>query len=164
MTQDSTPERRRKQMAFMDDKKGTQAMTAPEKIWAVTGYIGPQDMRGEWATDPAKILGGVTEYTRTDLSQAAIATAMMGAAVAAGNKIVEIAKIANPDQSVLRLQMLRVAMEKAVKASITPDIMAALAERERQVRGEALEKAALFFDEMFKPKIAAMLRDMKGGE
>lgn len=48
-------------------------MTEPEKIWAVTGYIGPQDMRGEWATDPAKILGGVTEYTRTELYQAAIA-------------------------------------------------------------------------------------------
>lgn len=51
---------------------------APEKakeIWAVVGYIGPQDMRGEWATDPAKIMGGVTSYTRTDLYTAALARA-----------------------------------------------------------------------------------------
>jgi hypothetical protein len=48
---------------------------APEKakeIWAVVGYIGPQNMRGEWATDPAKIMGGVTSYTRTDLYTAAL--------------------------------------------------------------------------------------------
>lgn len=62
--------------------------------------------------------------TRADLSQAAIAAAMMGAAIAAGNKIVELAKEANPDQSPLKLQILRVAMEKAVKASIPTDATA----------------------------------------
>lgn len=80
--------------------------------------------------------------TKTEL-QADIAAAMMGAAIAAGNKIVEIARAANPDQSPLKLQILRVDMEKAVKASIPTDattaLQAMLAEAEKRGRDGALE-------------------------
>lgn len=111
------------------------------------------------------------EYVRFADAQAAIAAAMMGAvepiiaehltydSIAKGGHVnEELAKLAGAIATVLDR------VSKAQYATIPTDAMAALAKRDKQVQGEALEKAALFFDEMFKPKIAAMLRDMKGGE
>ncbi len=67
MTQDSTAERRRARMAFMDDKKRTQAMTAP------IIYI-----RQEHDTAHAGTWCDVPDGGAPYVPQAAIAAAMMG--------------------------------------------------------------------------------------
>jgi hypothetical protein len=104
-------------------------MTAELKRYNVITEVSP---RGAFYGDMEEAITG--EYVRFADAQAAIAAAISGAAVAAGNKIVEIAKAANPDQSLLKLQILilRVDMEKAVKASIPTDATTALA----KIKGE----------------------------
>lgn len=64
-------------------------------------------------TDAAAALEAVKAQVRDDT--------VRSAAIAAGNAIVRLATNADPDNSPLRKQMLRVKMEKAVKAAFTRD-------------------------------------------
>lgn len=64
-------------------------------------------------TDAAAALEAVKTQVRDDT--------VRSAAIAAGNAIVRLATNADPDNSPLRKQMLRVKMEKAVKAAFTRD-------------------------------------------
>ncbi len=64
-------------------------------------------------TDAAAALAGRDTQVRDEV--------LRSAAIAAGNAIVAIAADADPDISPLRKQMLRVKMEKAVKAAFTRD-------------------------------------------
>lgn len=82
--------------------------------------------RDEWRkTAIAKI--EMADSTALRYKDAIIATlqardeVLRSAAIAAGNAIVAIAADADPDISPLRKQMLRVKMEKAVKAAFTRD-------------------------------------------
>lgn len=130
-------------------------MTAPElKRYNVTTEVSP---RGAFYGDMTENTAG--EYVRLDNAQAAIAAAMMGAAIAAGNKIVEIAMAENPNASALRVQMWRVKMETAVKASIPTDATAALETYRNNLLTEVIELAA-----RHAPDFVPFIERMKGGE
>lgn len=91
-------------------------MTAEYKrYYANKGDIWEDNEVGEYVrlSDAIAALEAVKAQVRDDT--------VRSAAIAAGNAIAAIASDADPDISPLRKQMLRVKMEKAVKAAFTRD-------------------------------------------